>query len=230
MQIRASGRTDTGLVRSNNEDCLVVDNDLGLFAVLDGMGGRAGGEVAAGTAASALRLSLWDARPTIREAADAGHATNGATAMLTGVLADAVRAANRAVWREAKSKPDLTGMGCTITAVLVVGEVAVVAHVGDSRLYLVRRGEATQLSSDHTVVAELVRMGMVAADQARLHPQAHMLTRAVGADRDVEVESQWIRLRSGDRLLLCSDGLADYLPNPQTLAHYGQYRSVDQIT
>lgn len=192
--LRAGAATDTGLVRASNQDHLLVASPL--FAVADGMGGHAAGEVASQTAVEALRAA-WE----------------GADAHDAAALAEAARAANRQVWEAAQADPDLHGMGTTLVAIALVhggdggsGELAVV-NVGDSRAYRLRQGELEQLTEDHSLVAELVADGQLAADEAEFHPQRHVLTRALGVDPDVPVDLLTVDPWRGDRLLLCSDGL-----------------------
>ncbi|MCU4186117.1 Stp1/IreP family PP2C-type Ser/Thr phosphatase [Acidiferrimicrobium sp. IK] len=190
--LRAGAATDTGLVRANNQDQLLLADSL--YAVADGMGGHAAGEVASDTAVKALEAA-WSA--------GAAHDP--------GALAAAAKEANRKVWQTAQSDPELRGMGTTLVAVALTGsgdnqELAVV-NVGDSRVYLLRDGELEQLTVDHSLVAELVAEGQLRAEEAEFHPQRHVLTRALGVDSDVPVDLLTVAPFKGDRLLLCSDGL-----------------------
>ena len=198
--LRAGSATDVGRVRSNNEDNLLVADDQGLFAVADGMGGHAGGEVASLTAVEALRAAYSKERT-----ADA--------------LADAVRAANRAVWDRAGEDMGLRGMGTTLTAVALVDEdgeeVLAIVNVGDSRAYLLRDGELDQLTDDHSLTEEMVRRGELTSEEAALHPQKHILTRVLGMDTDVEVDCFRVVPYRGDRILLASDGLSNELDDGQ---------------
>ncbi|MGH2546502.1 MAG: Stp1/IreP family PP2C-type Ser/Thr phosphatase, partial [Actinomycetota bacterium] len=175
-------RTDVGRVREGNEDSYMVREPL--FAVADGMGGHQGGEVAS-------KLAL----DTLREATD-GTA-----------LAQAVQDANRAVFEQAGRDPALAGMGTTLTAFLAEGDTLRLAHVGDSRAYLLRDGDLQRITTDHTVVEGLVEKGELTAQEATIHPQRSILTRAIGVDGEVVVDQASIQPRPGDRLLLCSDGL-----------------------
>ncbi|HEX9968662.1 MAG TPA: Stp1/IreP family PP2C-type Ser/Thr phosphatase [Acidimicrobiales bacterium] len=188
--LRWGSATDVGRVRQNNEDNLLVASPL--FAVADGMGGHAAGEVASGIAVEIL---------------GDGFRHDGTA----GGLADAVRAANRAVWERAQQQPDLHGMGTTLTAVALVeddgNEVLAVVNVGDSRAYRLQNGELEQLTEDHSLVEELVRTGRISAAEAQVHPQKHVLTRVLGVDRDVEVDCFRVIPYQGDRFLLASDGL-----------------------
>ena len=190
-RIRSGAATDVGRVRRNNQDNYVDDEPL--FAVADGMGGAAGGEEASRTAVTALRAT-FEADPSV----------DG--------LADGVREANRAVWEKARQRPDLRGMGTTMTAVALVehdeeGEVLAIVNVGDSRVYLLRDGELEQITDDHSVPEELRRAGRLTPEEAAVHPQRNVLTRALGIEPDVEVDCYPIIPYEGDRLILASDGL-----------------------
>ena len=191
-ELRVGSATDVGQVRTNNEDQLLVGDQL--FAVADGMGGHAAGEVASLTAVEALK------------AAFEGHASADG-------LADAVREANRAVWRRAAEQMELRGMGTTVTAVALVDEDGeqqlVVANVGDSRAYLLRGGELDQITDDHSLPEEMVRRGELAPEDAVMHPQRHILTRVLGMDEEIEVDCFRIVPYKGDRVLLASDGLTN---------------------
>ena len=185
--------TDVGLVRSNNQDQLLVAP--GLYAVADGMGGHAAGEVASYTAIRALQAAF-----------DASDQRS------TESLESAANAANRAVWEQARSNRGMLGMGTTLVALAVVEKTdgtngLAVAHIGDSRLYLYRDQLLSQLTIDHSLVQELVDDGQISVAQAAVHPQRHVLTRALGVEPSVDVDLLDIRPKHGDRYLLCSDGL-----------------------
>ena len=190
--LRAGSATDVGLVRANNQDQALIASPL--FAVADGMGGHAAGEVASEVACQALAEAFTAGPPT----ADA--------------LVEAAEEANRAVFERAQANPEMRGMGTTLVAVaLIAGNghpCLAVAHVGDSRVYLVRDGEIRQVTSDHSLVAELVAEGQIAAEEAERHPQRHVLSRALGVYPDVDVDLTVVDPRDGDRFLLCSDGLS----------------------
>lgn len=186
--------TDVGLVRSNNQDQLLVAP--GLYAVADGMGGHAAGEVASATAVKALRAAF--------EASDQRSAET---------LLNAARAANRAVWEQAQSHRSMRGMGTTLVALAVIEHQdgtngLAVVHIGDSRAYLLRERTFSQLTVDHSLVQELVNDGQISEAQAAVHPQRHVLTRALGVEPSVEVDLMAIDPRHADRYLLCSDGLS----------------------
>jgi len=197
-QLRAGSATDVGRVRTNNQDQLLVTADL--FAVADGMGGHAAGEVASLTAVEALK---------------AAYARTGGT---EGLVA-ATHHANRSIWDRGQEDPELRGMGTTLVAVALVNEDGedrlAVVNVGDSRVYLLRQGELEQLTTDHSLVQELVDDGQLSEVEATVHPQRHVLTRALGVDSDVSVDILQVLPLKGDRLLLCSDGLSRELSDTQ---------------
>ncbi|MBO0747942.1 MAG: Stp1/IreP family PP2C-type Ser/Thr phosphatase, partial [Acidimicrobiaceae bacterium] len=197
ISLRFGSATDVGLVRANNEDRYLVAEPL--FAVADGMGGHAAGEVASSTAVRSLKENFTDHTP-------AG-------------LAAAARAANRAVWEEAQASPDLRGMGTTLVALALVGdpgrEQLAVANVGDSRLYRLHLGELYQVTSDHSLVGQMVASGALTPEEAEVHPRRNVLTRALGVDPDVDVDLVTVEAEQGDRYLLCSDGLPRELSDDQ---------------
>jgi PPM family protein phosphatase len=195
MRLSSFAGSDVGRMRSGNEDSYFCGQTV--FAVADGLGGHQGGEVASATAVEPL------ARLDGRGFADPGEAAEA--------LATAIREANQAILDRAAGDPALYGMGTTVTAAAVAGDGQVqLAHVGDSRAYLLREGALDQLTTDHTVVGELVRRGRLTPQQAAIHPERSILTRAVGLDPRVPVDlPDPLELRSGDQLLLCSDGLTE---------------------
>ncbi|MBA2424255.1 MAG: Stp1/IreP family PP2C-type Ser/Thr phosphatase [Actinobacteria bacterium] len=189
---RAAGVTDTGRRRLRNEDAFICE--LPLFAVADGMGGARAGEVAAGLAAAALE--------------EAGSETRGAE----GVAALIVEA-NKRIWERSLNDPRTTGMGTTVTAALVDAASGAVAigHVGDSRAYLLRDETLEQLTTDHSLVAELVESGVLTPEEAERHPQRSAITRALGTEPTVEVDAFTMQAEPGDLFLVCSDGLSAML-------------------
>src|SRR5580658_9267045 len=193
--LRAGSATDVGRVRNTNQDRLIVEDDL--FAVADGMGGHVGGEVAAALAVDALTAAFRH------------------DASVLG-LRHAVAVANGAVWNRSQHDDDLRGMGTTLTAAaLTVGadgrDVLGLANVGDSRAYLLSGGRVAQITADHSLAEEKVRHGELTEAEAAVHPHRHILTRALGVTPDVEVDLWEVHVRTGDRLLLCSDGLSNEL-------------------
>ena len=186
---------DIGRVREKNDDSILIDPPL--YIVADGMGGHRGGDVA-----SQLALA------TIEELASEGR----------GTLMDHIRAANRAVWDQSVEDERLSGMGTTLTAAQIDGANALIAHVGDSRAYLLREGKLRQLTTDHTLVGRMVRSGEITEAEAEVHPHKNVLTRSLGTDEEVDVDEDTIALLNGDQLLLCSDGLTGMVTEDQIQA------------
>jgi len=195
MRIDAGVATDTGQVREGNEDAYLVEPPL--YAVADGMGGHRGGEVA-----SQLALE------TIADLFRKGDIP----------LAEQVRRANRAVFERSGADRSVAGMGTTLTAALVQGDLAHLLHVGDSRAYLLRAGSLRQLTEDHTLVNRMVKAGEITPEEAEVHPHRNVITRSLGTEADVDVDEQNVGLLDGDRLLLCSDGLTGMLTEDQVQA------------
>jgi protein phosphatase len=184
-----AGETNAGRKRRRNEDSFVCDPPL--FAVADGMGGAQAGEVASSLAAAALRERGHDAD-------DGGERS----------VVDLIQEANRRVHQRALDDETASGMGTTITAALFGPEGSVaIGHVGDSRAYRLRDGRHEQLTDDHSLVAELVRRGELSPEEAEVHPQRSVITRALGTDPDVDVDAFTVETQAGDLFLLCSDGL-----------------------
>jgi PPM family protein phosphatase len=190
-QLSARGRSDVGRVRAGNEDALHVGTTV--FAVADGMGGHRAGEVASAAALGPL-VRLDGERFATPDAA-------------LSALVAAVAAANTEVVRLAGGDPELAGMGTTLTALLLEGGRAHLAHVGDSRAYLLRGDELVQLTADHTLVQALLDEGRISPEQVGTHPHRSVITRAIGVADDVEVDGRTLMVTPGDRLLVCSDGL-----------------------
>lgn len=198
MRVVAGAATDVGRVRERNEDAFVARNPL--FAVADGMGGHQGGEVASRVALEVL-------------AAGAGEAL-GAEPSPEG-LAEVVGRANAAVLAQAAGDQSLSGMGTTITAAVLTDGRMHLVHVGDSRAYLLRDGRLTRLTEDHTLVQRLVNEGKLTPQEAEIHPHRSVLTRALGVEADVEIDRMSEDVRTGDRILLCSDGLTSMVPEEE---------------
>ena len=189
--------SDTGRRRRRNEDNYVVAPPL--FAVADGMGGAQAGEVASRLAASALEGGNSDGLDGL-ERVDA-----------------LIQEANRRIYDRAASDPTASGMGTTMTVALVEGMMVVIGHVGDSRAYLVRGDTMEQLTEDHSLVNELLKSGRLSSEEAQVHPQRSVITRAVGTDPDVDVDGFTIEAEEGDVFLLCSDGLTDMVEDEEIL-------------
>ncbi|HEY6652261.1 MAG TPA: Stp1/IreP family PP2C-type Ser/Thr phosphatase [Actinomycetota bacterium] len=184
MKVTAAVATDVGLVRDGNEDSYLTDEPL--FAVADGMGGHRGGEVASQLAVQTLEKLFKKG---------------------IGELPDQVQEANRVVFERSVVDEKVAGMGTTLTAALVEGDRIRLAHVGDSRAYLLREGDLRLLTEDHTLVHRMVTEGEISKEEAETHPQRSVLTRALGVETVVDVDDDTVQVRPGDRLLLCTDGL-----------------------
>ena len=209
--------TDVGVVRDHNEDSAFMEAGKGFFIVADGMGGHAAGEVASAMAVDTVRKTLENARTEIdafkKAPSDAGRRA------IVQLLQSAVLQAHQAVFQRGQAEQDKAGMGTTLDVVLVAGPEAFVAHVGDSRTYLIRDGRSSQITTDHTVAEVLVIEGKLTIEEAQVSPLRTILVNAIGVSADVGVEMAHVTLKRGDRLLLCSDGLHDYFPVEEEIAH-----------
>jgi len=202
FRIEAAAQSHPGRVRENNEDSFLVLAELGLFAVADGMGGHASGEVASRIAVESLQSFFSNPEVLLPPQPAAQMAFLGA----------AVRYANVRICRAASGDPETEGMGTTLTVVHAAGTQVLLANVGDSRIYRLRGGHLERLTEDHTVVNEAVRHGLLTPEQAEILPIRHVLTRALGSEDDVQVDLRHEEAQDGDVLLLCSDGLTEMVP------------------
>ena len=215
LAVTHSALSDVGRRRSHNEDRYCTDTSLGLFIVCDGMGGSKAGEIASGLAVETIHrhineVSQNPAFPLIGQP--------DPTISLTGNrLLSAIRDANRVIHREGRRNLDWAGMGTTVVAVLLTDQRMSFAHVGDSRLYLVRGHAIHPLTADHSWVAEQVRSGLMTEAEAERSPRRNIVTRAVGVGPDVDITISEAELQVGDRLLLCSDGLTKYVGTTRLL-------------
>jgi serine/threonine protein phosphatase PrpC len=203
MQWEYAGKTDVGKVRQGNEDALFADPERGVFIVADGMGGHVAGEVAS-------QIVTETVGPGVSRALEEG--LEGAA--LENRVLELIEEANRAILERADNEPEKRGMGTTLTLLtLVPGSSYMVDQVGDSRGYLLRDGNLGQITRDHTVVQQQVDRGALTPEQARDHPLSHILTRALGTELSVEVDTYGDSVQAGDIFLLCSDGLSGMLPD-----------------
>lgn len=208
--------TDVGVVRPHNEDTAHVDTGGSFFIVADGMGGHAAGEVASAMAVETVRGKLEAARAQVLDFAQAP--SDSGRRALVQLLQDAVLSAHQAVFQRGSTEEDKQGMGTTLDVLLISGTEAFVAHVGDSRTYLIREGRAAQLTTDHTYAEVMVIEGKLTVEEAQVSQLRNILVNAVGVSAEVGVEMAHLELRRGDRLLLCSDGLHDYFPGDAEIA------------
>ena len=213
---RHYGYTDTGRVRAHNEDAFLADAGLGLFVVCDGVGGRARGEIASQETVE-LILDWIKSDTTDLEIARTRPLDEAGVSRLGALVRGAVQNACYMVHSMGEIDPERRGMSTTASVALVVAGVAIVGWVGDSRVYLARGTEVTQITDDHTLVNYQVKQGVLTADQARRSKMKHVITRAVGHRDFVEVDLRTVALQHGDKLLLCSDGLHEYLDASHTL-------------
>jgi len=205
LHITHGASSDIGLIRQQNEDRFHADSTTGLFVVCDGMGGHRAGEVASRHAVD--RISRHLAHLQVDPFLPLVGAERPEFSSATNRLASAIRLANHYVHQEAARHTEYTGMGTTVVAAWLVGSILSIAHVGDSRLYLIRRGALQLLTRDHTLVQEQVQSGLLTAPDAAHAPHKHVLTRAVGVHPLVEVELGELPVLPDDLFLLCSDGL-----------------------
>lgn len=206
------GKSDMGRKRSSNQDCFVIielREDILLSVICDGMGGAAGGNIAAETASKVFSGYISDNTLRIEQHMSGGNFKPDISAILT----EAASEANSAVYAMAHENPELTGMGTTLIAALICGNKVYIANVGDSRLYTITDSEIKKVTRDHSFVQYLVDMGQLTPEEAEKSPHRNIMTRAIGIDKTVETDTYTIALASGDirYLLLCSDGLTNYV-------------------
>jgi PPM family protein phosphatase len=213
VRIASGGVTDVGRVRANNEDCFQIVAPLNLFVLSDGMGGEAHGEIASAMAVETVVKHCLEA--DANPAAQVIGEVQPNWSARTKHLATAVRLANANIFKSAEENPDQHGMGATLTAVWIDGAKLSVAHVGDSRAYLLRGGSLLQLTRDHSLVAEQVRRGILTAAEAEESDMQSVLLRALGAQAEIEVDAEEHTLFPRDVLLLCSDGLTRMVTDPE---------------
>jgi serine/threonine protein phosphatase PrpC len=210
MRVVSCGITDVGLKRGHNEDNYLINEELNLFVVADGMGGHAGGEYA-----SAICVNTVEEVVTSLEmnGGKEGLAveSDDPVELAREKLRYAIQLAGRRIFEKAAEMPEFHGMGTTAVVLLVEAGNAIIAHVGDSRLYMVREGKPEQVTDDHSLVYQKVKEGLITPEQAKTHRMRNVITRSLGYQEDVEVDVQVRALRRGDRFLLCSDGLCGHL-------------------
>jgi protein phosphatase len=213
LKALSAGLTDVGRKRSHNEDSYLIDDELQLFVVADGMGGHAGGGTASRIAVETIDKELRGVRtsPTSPFKAE----TSLQDSPLPDFLRAAVEKACFEIYRAAQEDPRLAGMGTTVISLCVQHEHALFAHVGDSRAYLVRGELIQQISEDHSLVNEQIKAGMITPDEARHSRYKNIITRSVGFEEEVQVDVMGIMLKPNDSFLLCSDGLANLVEDKE---------------
>jgi serine/threonine protein phosphatase PrpC len=207
--VSSFGATHVGKKRTTNEDAFLADDALGLYVVADGMGGHAAGEVASQEAVETIHGMVKQGLRALPKLM--GPLDNDRARAACRLIEGAVQAATYMVFALAELDREKTGMGTTISALLALGDYAVTAQVGDSRIYQVREGAVSQITEDHTLISWQIRQGLITPEEAKRSPHRNVITRAVGNRDYVEVDTGLLTLSAGDRFLLCSDGLHGYL-------------------
>jgi protein phosphatase len=215
LKIFYAAASDRGRVRKNNEDAFLADPALGIFAVADGMGGHAAGEIASRLALNTLQESL--ARAIQSQEAEFSPNRTAVISLPSALLVNGIRTANQAVFHSSQEKEEYRGMGTTVVAVYLVDSSPVMANVGDSRLYRIRKKQIDQLTEDHSVIWEQYREGIIPKEALSSSPLKNIVTRALGMQPSVDVDVRELDLEKGDLLLLCSDGLSDLLQDEELL-------------
>lgn len=207
--MRIVAKTDKGIVRDSNQDAYAVgefSDEVVWSVVCDGMGGAAGGNIA-----SALAVKV------ISDKINASYRENMKDASIKNMLDSALTAANIEVYDFSVVKPELQGMGTTVVCAIVRDNQAYIAHAGDSRAYVVNRNQITQITTDHSMVQDLLSKGKITSEEAENHPNKNIITRAVGVDKSIKIDFAQVDLNDDDVLLLCTDGLSNYVSNDEIL-------------
>lgn len=218
MELSFSAATDVGKKREINEDNYLVDKKLQLFVVADGMGGHASGEVASQLAVHEFRAAVEASKETIERFAKGDESVRPQDVL--AILESAIHAAGSAVYQRGQEEPEKRGMGTTTSALLIAGERGFIAHVGDSRIYMLRAGQVVQLTEDHSLINELIRRGKITKEGFEDSPYKaykNAVTRAVGVYETVQGDTIDFEILPGDQFLICSDGLHAYLDDKQII-------------
>jgi len=226
LRARASGLSDVGVIRSHNEDCFDIDPANQVFVVADGMGGHSHGEIASRLAVDAIREFVdrtADQDATLPFEMDPKLGRHG------NRIRAAIRVAHDRVLRAIRQDASLHGMGTTVVGLLLDGDSAAVANVGDSRAYRIREGRLELLTQDHTWVNEQVVAGFLSEEQARSHPLKNVVTRALGGDTEVEIDVREWPVEEGDLFLLCSDGLTTMLTDDEIVSRVRGQEKLEEI-
>jgi PPM family protein phosphatase len=215
LKVVAAGLTDVGRKRDHNEDSFLIDEDLKLFVVADGMGGHAGGGTASRIAVETIDIELRQARSS------QGSVLEAQTPLQDSPVPEAIRAAVEracmAIYSKAQEDDRLKGMGTTVISLLMKDDQAFFAHVGDSRAYLIRGDLIQQISEDHSLVNEQIKAGMITAEEAKHSKYKNIITRSVGFEEEVQVDVMGLLSEPGDVFILCSDGLANMMEDTEIL-------------
>ena len=200
--IQSVARTDPGRIRTQNEDAFSIDDELNMYIVSDGMGGMQGGEIASAIVVRGLPLEV-----AARINSEGIHETRQAAEILVA----AIDAISSQLLTQSNRVERLRGMGATVVACLIYNDTAIIAHMGDSRAYLLRKNVLEQMTEDHTLVATLLKLKQISKKEARIHPGRHVVSRYVGMETEVGPDVGLIRLKEGDLILLCTDGLTNMI-------------------
>jgi serine/threonine protein phosphatase PrpC len=214
LKAASAGLTDVGRKRDHNEDSFLIDDELQLYVVADGMGGHAGGGTASRIAVETIDKKLRDLRAGMPEQASP---TNLQDSAVPETIRSAVEQACLAIFAKAQEDPELAGMGTTVISLMLDDAHAFFAHVGDSRAYLVRGDLIQQISEDHSLVNEQIKAGMITPEEARHSRYRNIITRSVGFEEEVQVDVMGLLAEAGDTFVLCSDGLANMLEDSEIL-------------
>lgn len=207
------GRSDIGLKRKSNQDCFYYAkvNENTLWAIVcDGMGGVNGGDVASNLAVKSIKNSMNN---------ENWEEPSGTQSNIKKMLKNALKKANLEIFTDAQDNKNLAGMGTTAVLVAVTEDKIHVAHVGDSRAYLVRQGKIKQLTIDHSMVQEMIDEGEITHEEAKMHPNKNIITRALGISKDVDVDYSMKTRKPEDSIIICTDGLTNYLDQKEILAY-----------
>lgn len=217
--MRIIARTDPGMVRSSNQDSYAAGefrNGVAWAVVCDGMGGNVGGNIASSTAVR-----------SISERITTGYRENMSSSSIRNLLITAITNANFEIFDMAANNPDLTGMGTTVVAAIMDNDNLYVAHAGDSRAYIVSRDSITQVTRDHSVVQKMIENGEITEEEAVRHPSKNLITRALGVDENLRVDFNEVTLNAHDMLLICTDGLTNYVKDEDILSTILEGRHTD---
>lgn len=214
MQVHAYGLTDVGRKRTGNEDAYASDPAHGIFIVCDGMGGHNAGEVASARAIEVVTKYVVDHYDTMRQLSE--NPTPQTSQAAQALIESAVQAACADIYKQAQADAAKRGMGTTFVGLFVAGDKAIIGHVGDSRIYLLRQGQAHRLTEDHTLISAQLKAGTITKAEALKSPYRNVITRAVGIQESVQVDTLAMDMMPGDLFMLCSDGLHGYLTDEET--------------
>ncbi|TCS36784.1 protein phosphatase [Paucimonas lemoignei] len=220
VSLECVAKTDTGMVRSHNEDFIAISARHGFVVLADGMGGYSAGEVASSIAATVVQETLEDRLPGLFK-----EWTRHSDRQLQQLIVEAVARANSSIIDAAENEPQFHGMGTTVVVGMFYQDRLILAHVGDSRAYRLRDGELSQITRDHSLLQEQIDAGLITPEAALTSPNRNLITRAVGVDRELDIEVHEHTTRPGDIYLLCSDGLSDMLSDADITATLNEFGS-----